>query len=102
SWVNDKPNGQGVSVWPNGSRYEGFWKDGLKDGYGTFNCGDCGHIYVGNFINDLMHGQGVFTSREGWQYQGFWMNDKKHGLGIMTFVNGMVTSGNWFNDTYMN
>ncbi|CAF2029929.1 unnamed protein product [Rotaria magnacalcarata] len=90
SWVNDKPNGQGVSVWPNGSRYEGFWKDGLKDGYGTFNCGDSGHIYVGNFINDLMHGQGVFTSREGWQYQGSWMNDKKHGWGIMTFVNGMI------------
>ncbi|CAF4576671.1 unnamed protein product [Rotaria socialis] len=102
SWVNDKPNGQGVSVWPNGSRYDGNWKDGLKDGYGTFHCGDCGHIYVGNFIKDLMHGHGIFTSREGWQYQGSWMNDKKHGWGTMTFANGMVTSGNWFNDTYMN
>ena len=29
-------DGMGVQVWPDGSRYDGFWQNGKKNGYGRF------------------------------------------------------------------
>lgn len=47
-------HGYGVQVWPDGARYEGFWKDGVAHGRGKFYHID-GDIYEGiilfKFIN---------------------------------------------------
>ena len=35
--------------------------------------------YEGEFLNDLAHGNGVFTYKDGTKYTGEWQNDNKHG-----------------------
>lgn len=41
-------HGQGIQLWPDSSRYEGYCKDGLANGYGTLHYKN-GDIYVGDF-----------------------------------------------------
>ena len=32
---NGKPNGDGIFTWLDGRKYDGQWKDGVRDGKGT-------------------------------------------------------------------
>ena len=48
----------------NGERYEGKWKNGMKDGQGTLH---------------MQHNE---------QYDGHWEKDMKHGFGMYKFSNG--------------
>jgi len=44
-------DGRGVQIWPNGIRYDGYWKEGKNHGYGrliNFN----GDVYIGEWKND--------------------------------------------------
>jgi hypothetical protein len=34
-WKDDKRNGKGTLIWPDGLIYEGQWKDGKMNGQGT-------------------------------------------------------------------
>ena len=52
-------DGKGVQIWPDGSRYEGSWKDDKANGYGRY-------IQLSTEII----------------YQGYWKEDKKHGKGV--------------------
>ena len=33
-WLNNKKDGRGVQIYPNGTRYDGWWKDGVNHGFG--------------------------------------------------------------------
>ncbi len=46
--------------YPNGDRYEGTWKMGLKDGTGQdrFASGDA---YSGEYLDGKPHGKGTYT-----------------------------------------
>ena len=50
--VKEVREGYGVQVWPDGSRYEGCWK------------------------NDVADGLGKLINKEGDEYQGNWKEDK--------------------------
>lgn len=41
--------------------------------------------YVGDWLNNKMHGEGVFTWKDGRTYKGAYKNDKKNGYGIFTW-----------------
>ena len=41
-------NGEGISIWPDGLKYQGFYKNNLKHGYGTLEYPN-GTKYIGNF-----------------------------------------------------
>jgi hypothetical protein len=109
--------GYGVYVWmgPAGgedesmvekARYEGNYKDGLKDGYGrmVFPSGD---LYEGMWVQNRMEGAGTYTYKKTNDiYSGDWLNNKKHGQGRYefgadysvfngTWENGQITSGSW-------
>ena len=43
-----KPNGLGIMIYPNGSKYIGEWKNGKMDGQGTFTF-PSGNKYVGKY-----------------------------------------------------
>jgi TonB family protein len=44
-----------------------------------------GSKYNGEFRNDIRHGWGVFTFTNGDQYSGMWRQDKREGYGFQTF-----------------
>jgi hypothetical protein len=50
-------------VWPDGTFYEGYWKDDMANGKGVFHQQDGGH-YEGDFMNDKFHGYGKFTTAD--------------------------------------
>ena len=43
---NDTKSGYGLQVWPDGSKYEGFWDNDQATGFGRFILAD-GDVYIG-------------------------------------------------------
>ena len=54
-----------------GDKYEGYWKDGMLHGNGTYTWA-VGHKYVGGWKNGKMHGNGTYTLPNGEKYKGRW------------------------------
>ena len=54
-WFEDKQHGKGKENWPDGSYYEGEYKDGVKSGKGTFSWAD-GSTYTGDFFENDIQG----------------------------------------------
>ena len=67
-WYENKINGTGVYVWPDGRKYDGEWKD------------------------NNMHGKGVYTWKDGEEYDGQWKNGLFHGKGTKKLPEA---NGNW-------
>jgi len=75
------PHGNGTLTWPNGDKYIGMFKLGLRDGLGKQYCK---WMYVGEWKNGNMIGQGTFTYISGKKFIGKitdWINDKLLGDG---------------------
>ncbi len=81
---NVKPNGLGILIEPNGSKYVGSMKDGLKNGQGTFTS-----------LFTYKNVQGTFTSLYGSKYVGERKNGKQNGQGTQTYPNGVKYEGEW-------
>ena len=60
----------------------GEYKDGLKNGQGTFTWNDGGK-YVGEFKDGLKNGQGTYTWNDGGKYVGEYKDGKYHGQGTL-------------------
>ena len=46
-------------TYANGDKFEGQWKDDLRNGYGRLTFAKAGDFYEGEWQNDTMHGRGV-------------------------------------------
>jgi len=64
----------------NGAKYEGQWdeKTGMRDGIGVQIWPD-GSVYEGYWKNDKAHGVGRLIHADKDIYEGDWINDKAHG-----------------------
>lgn len=71
-------HGQGVQMFPDGSKYEGVWHEGKMQGYGKLIQAGQG-VYEGEFYQDRANGKGVFYYYTGDSYDGEWVDDKPHG-----------------------
>ena len=81
--VTDKRHGFGLQLWPDGSKYIGYWKFGCAHGLGRLiHCE--GDVYIGNWKNDMAHGFGEYTDENGMKYSGDWKNDQQDGKGKYT------------------
>ena len=60
----NQKDGRGVQIWPDGSRYDGFWKDGMANGFGRLVHAE-GDVYEGEWTDDKANGYGVYTLQ--WQ-----------------------------------
>lgn len=84
NWVNDKPNGEGVELYPDGSRYEGHFVDGVKNDDNAAYRWANGKVYTGPFKNGYMEGQGKLVMEKGkGEYIGEFSRNLKVGHGKM-------------------
>ena len=83
-----KPDGWGKVVFDNGSRYEGNFKNGLRDSTGTFTFKD-GSVFTGTFKDDHFE-DGTFEATDGSRFEGHFSADNKPQQGIWYDKNGNV------------
>ena len=61
---NNLRHGRGIQIWPNGEKYEGYWKQGHSNGKGKLYHIN-GDIYEGDWENDLPQGNGKYLKKNG-------------------------------------
>ena len=82
--------------YPDGSKYIGQIINGLKGGKGIFFWKN-GLSYEGDWKNDIMEGKGIYYFNNGDRYEGDWKNNEKEGNGIFYYENGDRELGNYLN-----
>jgi hypothetical protein len=87
-------------TYPDGSRYEGEWKDNVRHGYGVWNRPD-GTRYVGEWRENKPDGYGALTGPDGATYAGTWKAGKRDGRGTLTFDDGKIRFGIWKEGRYL-
>ena len=68
-----KYEGQGTLTYPDGRKYEGQFRNGLKDGSGVLTFPG-GETYTGDFTKGRMHGNGTLSYPDGQHYEGQFKN----------------------------
>ena len=86
NWENDYQQGKGVEKF-DGSKYEGTYSKGKKEGRGEYTWED-GSRYIGGFENGQINGEGEFEWPDGRHYKGQWSNGQMCGKGEFTWPNG--------------
>ena len=51
--------------------------------------------YIGEILNGLREGFGIYTSENGDIYEGFWVENLQQGEGILTLIDGIQYKGEW-------
>ena len=93
-WLNGQRHGQGTfTATPPSSDENG--KDGVSDSGGGGGSGD---VYVGDWLHDLKHGNGIYRSAVNGTYEGQYQEGKLHGKGTFVYPNGDVYEGVWLHD----
>lgn len=77
-------------------RYEGQLENGLKQGIGSLLYPDGDH-YDGEFDRGMAHGHGTFTSKRS-SYVGEWKNDVKHGNAVEEWDDTSKYTGQYYLD----
>ena len=65
--------GLGSKTFPDGDKYVGEWKDGVRNGQGIFTFGKGKHEgdkFVGEYKDGVRNGQGTYTWTNGQKYEG--------------------------------
>ena len=90
----NKREGKGIQIWKDGSKYEGYWKNDMANGYGRMIHSD-GDSYEGEWLNDLHNGYGIYYNADGSSFQGYWRKDKQHGKGKEICTDGSTYEGDY-------
>lgn len=64
NYHNGKCCGMGYELQANGNTYIGTFKDGVKQGYGTFYWFTNQEIYIGEWHGGLPHGTGIYIGKD--------------------------------------
>jgi len=91
-------SGSGKQTWNDKSMYLGNFKEDEMNGNGTITYPN-GSIYSGNWLNGVRHGKGKLISTEGSSYDGEWRYDVWDGNGRLTYDNGDYVVGHFKLDT---
>jgi hypothetical protein len=90
-------NGQGTFTFANGTRYVGEFREGNQHGQGTFTYPD-GSRYVGEFRDNQRNGRGIYTNPSGERYIGEWRGGGRSGLGTYIYPDGAIYVGEYRDD----
>ncbi len=91
---NNTFHGKGKYTWANGKWYEGDFRNDKRNGRGVYAWPD-GRKYTGEFVNGRRQGQGKFSWPDGSAYEGGWVDGKKEGIGTFNWPNGSAYVGQW-------
>lgn len=116
----DWTNCVGTYSWPNGDKYIGAFKNGMRHGQGIFNYANGitydgefkedkitgkgsgtfpnGNKYVGDHINGVFEGQGTFYWAKGDRYVGEYKSGKRSGQGTYIYPSGERFVGEYRDD----
>jgi hypothetical protein len=87
--------GYGVAIFPDGSKYQGFYSEDKMKGKGRL-ININGDYYEGEFINNKANINGKLVSKMGGTYVGEFLDGEKHGTGIEHFPDGSIYEGTYF------
>ena len=81
-WKNNLEDGNGRYIYKNGDIYDGYFKEGKKEGKGLYKYKDNKIIkYFGKWKNNKKNGEGIIYYDNGDEIEGIWdddiMNNKK-------------------------
>jgi hypothetical protein len=85
---------RGTYTYPDGTIYDGEWKDNKRHGQGVWTRPD-GTRYAGEWENDKPNGQGILTNPDGSMFAGEWGAGKRNGRGTLTYPDGRKLFGEW-------
>lgn len=116
---NDKREGKGKMIWPDGDeyegdflannitgqgiyttrdfRYEGEMKNGAPHKFGKMINYRFNYEYEGEFWEGAQKGKGKITYMSGWTYEGDFLNNQPHGKGKRTDEQGVIYEGEFRN-----
>ena len=101
-WKMNKKDGYGIKIYSNKDKYEGYWKNDMRHGKGTYwlciGKNKYRKFYTGDWFENKKEGKGIYFYKDGGCYDGNWKNSKRHGKGLMIYANGDIYEGNWIND----
>lgn len=93
---------QGCGVFNTGAeQYEGEWLDDKMHGRGVYRFAT-GAIYDGEFQANLFHGSGSYRWVDGANYEGSWYFNRMHGDGLYMDKDGVSWRGRFMNGKYDN
>lgn len=69
-------HGKGLFSWPDGRKYNGEYRDDLKEGYGEFEWAD-GRKFEGGWKSGKQYGEGVYIDEGGRRKRGVWQEGNK-------------------------
>lgn len=90
----------GIYVWNDGTRYEGNFKNGKRDGEGLYYYLG-GAKYIGSQSKGNRHGWGTYYYPTGGKFVGEWVDELKHGKGIMYAGGAVHIKGIWQDNTFI-
>ena len=96
-----KKEGNGQYMFENGCYYIGQWLNDKMHGNGIIFYKNGKINYEGEFANDKKEGNGKYIEENGDYYIGQWLNDNKHGKGKEYYTNGEIKhEGQFINGKY--
>jgi hypothetical protein len=91
-------HGYGYLVRDNGSKLEGYWKDGELFRGRIFD--NAGNVYEGNIKNLEPVGEGTYTGVNGLKFTGNWKNGTYNDYGVLTLPDRTVYKGYFLNGLF--
>ena len=96
-YKNGLREGKGIYYFSTGDRYEGEYKNDKREGKGIYYYKN-GNIYKGEWKNNAFEGRGIYYYHTGNRYEGEYKNSLKEGKGIYYFNNGNRYEGEFKNN----
>ena len=93
--MDDHPHGKGIEHHPGETRYVGQYQRGVKQGHGRLEWiqNELSQFYEGEFVENVMEGEGMLCVIGESVYEGEWKGNMKNGRGKLTFDDGRSYEG---------
>ncbi|RMB90096.1 hypothetical protein DUI87_33493 [Hirundo rustica rustica] len=91
-WYRGKMRGYGICEYGNDLVYKGYFEDDVRQGFGILENFSAQHPfkYTGHWEKDKKNGYGIWEDKErGERYIGMWLDDHRHGEGIVVTQSGL-------------